>query len=173
MQQTEEYGHKEQRCDGGEQQAADHGAAQRSVLLAAFAHAQRHRHHADDHGQRGHQHRPEAGEAGLQRGFGGGSVPSAICSLAKLTTRMLLAVATPMHMIEPVRAGTLSVVRGDEQDPDDAGQRRRQRRDDDERIEPGLEVHHDQQVDQQDGEDQARQQADNRTSAWSGSGRAR
>src|SRR5271169_59685 len=39
------------------------------------------------------------------------SLPSTICSLAKLTTRMLLAVATPMHMIAPVKAGTLTVVR--------------------------------------------------------------
>ena len=30
--------------------------------------------------------------------------------MAKATTRMLLAVATPMHMIAPIRAGTLSVV---------------------------------------------------------------
>ena len=31
-------------------------------------------------------------------------------SLAKVTTRMLLAVATPTHMIDPISAGTLSVV---------------------------------------------------------------
>ena len=36
--------------------------------------------------------------------------PAAICSRAKLITRMLLAVATPMHMIAPVSAGTESVV---------------------------------------------------------------
>ena len=35
---------------------------------------------------------------------------SASRSLANDTTRMLLAVATPMHMIEPINAGTLSVV---------------------------------------------------------------
>jgi len=35
---------------------------------------------------------------------------SAIRSLAKVMTRMLLAVATPMHMIAPIKAGTLSVV---------------------------------------------------------------
>ena len=37
-------------------------------------------------------------------------LPSSSLSLEKLTTRMLFAVATPMHMIAPVRAGTLSVV---------------------------------------------------------------
>jgi len=31
-------------------------------------------------------------------------------SLAKVTIRMLLAVATPMHMMAPIREGTLSVV---------------------------------------------------------------
>ena len=40
-----------------------------------------------------------------------GSSPSASRSRAKLTTRMLLAVATPMHMMAPVSAGTDSVVR--------------------------------------------------------------
>ena len=38
------------------------------------------------------------------------SLPSESCSRAKLTTRMLLAVATPMHMIAPVSAGTDRVV---------------------------------------------------------------
>ena len=38
------------------------------------------------------------------------SFPSAICSVAKLTTRMLFAVATPMHIIVPISAGTLNVV---------------------------------------------------------------
>jgi hypothetical protein len=39
-----------------------------------------------------------------------GASPASRRSFAKLTTRMLLAVATPMHMIAPVRAGTLTVV---------------------------------------------------------------
>ena len=38
-------------------------------------------------------------------------MPSSICSRAKLTIRMELAVATPMHMTAPVSDGTLSVVR--------------------------------------------------------------
>ena len=45
----------------------------RRVLLAAFAQAQRHRHHADDHGQRRHQHRAKTRVAGLQRGLHGGN----------------------------------------------------------------------------------------------------
>ncbi len=82
------------------------------------------------------------------------------CSRAKLTTRMELDVATPMHMMAPVSAGTLSRVLVRKQKPDDAGQRRRQRRDDEEGIEPGLEVDHDEQVDQQDGKRQSGEQAD-------------
>ena len=39
-----------------------------------------------------------------------GSNPSWMRSFEKLTTKMLFAVATPMHMIEPVKAGTLMVV---------------------------------------------------------------
>ncbi len=47
-------------------------------------------------------------------------------SLAKVTTRMLLAVATPMHMIAPISAGTLSVVWVRNRIQHDSGQRRRQ-----------------------------------------------
>ena len=36
--------------------------------------------------------------------------PAATCSFANATTRMLFAVATPMHMIAPVSDGTLIVV---------------------------------------------------------------
>ena len=48
----------------------------------------------------------------------------------------------------------------EEEEEHDAGERRGQRGDDDERIEPGLEVDDDQQIDQHDGEDQADEQAD-------------
>ena len=39
-----------------------------------------------------------------------GLLPSSICSRAKDTIRILLAVATPIHMIAPVSDGTFSVV---------------------------------------------------------------
>ena len=51
---------------------------------------------------------------------------------------------------------------GQQQDPADAGQRSRQRRDDDEGIEPRLEVHHDQEVDQHDRHQQSDAEADER-----------
>ena len=47
----------------------------------------------------------------------------------------------------------------DEQEQNDPGQRRRQRRDDDERIEPRLEVHDDQQIDQDNREAQPDEQS--------------
>ena len=45
-----------------------------------------------------------------------------------------------------------------EQEADDAGERGRKRGDDDEGIEPGLKVHHDQEIDENDGEDESAQQ---------------
>ena len=80
--------------------------------------------------------------------------------MAKATTRMLLAVATPMHMMDPISAGTLSVVRVRNRNTHDSGQRGGKRRDDDERVQPGLKIHHDQQVHQHNRETQAGQQAD-------------
>src|SRR5689334_12278516 len=49
---TEHDGNKQQRRDGCEDQPADHGAAERRILLAALAQPKRHRRHADDHGKR-------------------------------------------------------------------------------------------------------------------------
>src|SRR5437867_8086553 len=51
--------------DGGAQEATDDGPAQRRVLLATFTEPERHGHHADDHGERGHQDGAEPREAGL------------------------------------------------------------------------------------------------------------
>ena len=91
------------RC--GLRQAADHGPAERRVLAGL----DRHRHHADDHRERRHQHRPETGAARLNRSRDCVG-PAARRSRAKLITRMLFAVATPMHIIAPVSAGTERVV---------------------------------------------------------------
>src|SRR6267378_6525231 len=63
--------HEDERGDRRKNQAADDGAAERRVLLAALAQAQRHRRHADDHGKRGHENRPEAHIARVERGRGG------------------------------------------------------------------------------------------------------
>src|SRR5271167_3080590 len=76
MNDAEDDRYKYQSCNGCETEAADHGPAERRVLLAAVA------------------------ESPCSSSF----------SLAKLMTRTLLAVATPMHMMAPVKAGTDSVV---------------------------------------------------------------
>ncbi len=103
-------GTKNRSCNGGEPATADDGTAQRGVLFAALAETKGHRHHPDDHGKRRHQHRRKrpnpASSAATERI---GRFPRAF-PRAKLTTRMLLAVATPMHMMAPVKAGTLIVV---------------------------------------------------------------
>ena len=71
---------------------------------------------------------------------------------------MLLAVATPMHMIDPVSAGTLMLVLVTNRNQTIPASAAGKRGNDDERIEPGLKVHHDQQVHQQDGKRQSRNQ---------------
>ena len=48
-------------------QAADHRSPQRCILFASVAQPERHRHHADNHGQRRHADRPKAGSAGFDR----------------------------------------------------------------------------------------------------------
>ena len=67
-------GNEDQGGDGGAEQAADDGAAERGVLLAAFAGAERHGDHADDHGERGHHDGAEAGGAGFDGGLDGVAV---------------------------------------------------------------------------------------------------
>ena len=76
-------------------------------------------------------------------------------SRAKLTTRMLLAVATPMHMMAPVNAGTLKVVPVTNSIQTMPARAAGKRGDDDEGVEPGLEIDHDQQIHQQDRADHA------------------
>ena len=86
------------------------------------------------------------------------SLPSAICSRAKLTTRMLFAVATPMHMIAPVRAGTDRLVWVGNSIQTMPARAAGRADDDHERIEPALKIDDDQQVDQDDCDGQAEQQ---------------
>ena len=49
-------------------QATDDRAAEWRVLLAAFAKTQCHRHHADNHRERRHQHWPQPTESGFKCG---------------------------------------------------------------------------------------------------------
>ena len=157
MHQAEHHRHKHQRRHRGEHQPADHGPAQRRILLAALTQAQRHRQHADDHRQRRHQHRPKAHKTGIQRSRH--AVAQLLQPLARKADHQHAVGRGHPHAHD--RAGQrrhrqCGVRR--KQDPDDAGQRRRQCRDDHKRVAPRLKVHHDQKVDQHDGAQQPEQQ---------------
>ena len=75
---------------------------------------------------------------------------------------MLLAVATPMHMMAPISDGTLSVVPVTNNIHRMPAIAPGQRRQNDERVEPRLEVHRHQQIHQHHGEDHAQAQAEER-----------
>ena len=149
VREPEDRRHEEERGAGRQQKAADHRAAQRSVLLAAFAEAEGHRDHADDHGERRHEDGTEPREARLDRRGG------RVASLGEL----LLGEADDenavgrrdAHAHDRAGQGRHRQRRMDQEEhPHDSRDGRRERRDDDERIEPRLEVHDDQQVDEDD-----------------------
>src|SRR5947207_6440017 len=68
-------GNDEERGERRHREPADDRAAQRRVLLAALAEPEGHGEHADDHRERGHQHRTEPrvprGQRGAERGVAG------------------------------------------------------------------------------------------------------
>src|ERR1700739_2522279 len=63
MNHGKDAGHEKKRRERGKHQSADDGASEGSVLLAAYAEANVHGHHADDHGHGGHDDRTDAHEA--------------------------------------------------------------------------------------------------------------
>src|SRR5277367_5162478 len=67
VQHAEESGDKEERRDGREEQAANHGTSQRRVLLATISETKGHRKHPDDHGESGHENGAKPYEAGTER----------------------------------------------------------------------------------------------------------
>ena len=146
--------HQEQRPQRSEQQAADHGATQRSILLAALAKRRRHRQHADDHRQRRHQHRSQPGMPGIQR------------RLAAVLARQPLIVRKHYHQNRVRRRHANRHNRAhqarhaerrlrQEQHPQDPAERAGNRHQNNQRIKPRLKVHRHQHVHQQDREDDA------------------
>ena len=65
VQETKNRGDEQQGCQRRAQKAADDGAAERRILLASVAEAERHGNHPNDHRESGHQHWPKARDAGL------------------------------------------------------------------------------------------------------------
>src|SRR5258708_28441717 len=59
--------HKEESGDSREQQAPNHCAAKRCVLLSSLTHPDCHRDHTDDHGERRHHHRSQSGGTSFER----------------------------------------------------------------------------------------------------------
>ena len=155
MQDAEHGRNEEQSRQGSYCQAADDRAAEWCVLLAALAERKCHWHHADDHGQRRHQHRPKARKSGLERR---GRGVKAICQ----------PFASEAHQQYTVGGGDAHAHDGTgqrghrkrrsrhKQHPNDAGERAGQRRDDDEWVEPGLEIDDNHQIDEHDGASEAK-----------------
>ena len=149
MHNAEHRWHEEQGRAGGEEQAADHGSAERRILAGL----DRHRDHADDHRERRHEHRPEAGAARLNRGRD--RVSAVRQTFPREADHQDAVGGRDAHAHDrPGERGNGKGGIAREQHPDNAGQRSRQRHDDHERIEPGLEVDDDQQVDQHEGQRQ-------------------
>ena len=158
VQQAEENRNKEQRGGSGKNQPADYGSAEWRVLFSTFPQADRHRHHADDHRQGGHQDRPEAGESRCQRG--GYRVLALFHLFLGEADHQNAVGGSHPHTHDGTGQGrNADIGVGDEKEPHDSRQGSRQGCDDDERIKPRLKVHHDQQVHQQDGERQAGDQS--------------
>jgi hypothetical protein len=154
---AEHDGHEQQRRQRAEREPADHRAAERRVLLAAVAEAERHRQHPDQHRERGHHDRTEAAEAGVERGLprrcaAGEQLARRIDDEDAVRGRDADAQDRPGQRRHRQRRAR------HEQHPRDAGQRRRQAADDHERIEPRLEIDDHQQVDQRDRERETAEQ---------------
>src|SRR5471032_2419383 len=152
---------QKQRRGGSENQAADHGAAERCILFAAFAHREGHRRHADDHRKSRHEHRAKTGKAGFEGRLERVAVNGQAFA-AETDHEDGVGGRHPHAHDRSRQRGHGQRGMGREQHPDDAGKRRGQRRDDHERIGPRLEVDHDDQVDQHDCAEQAEQHASER-----------
>src|SRR5207244_12752931 len=65
-------GNEEQRGESRKNQAADHRAAERSILLAAFTETDGQWNHPDNHRERGHDDRANAHKSRFERSLPGG-----------------------------------------------------------------------------------------------------
>ncbi len=159
VQQGEDGGNEDEGGDGGGGEAADDGAAERRVLFAAFAEAERHGDHADDHGEGGHHDGTEAGSSGFDGGEDG-VVMLFIALLGEGDDEDGVGGGDAHAHDGAHERGHAEGGAGGEEEEDDAGECGGQRGDDDEGIEPGLEVDDDEEVDEDDGEGEAADEAD-------------
>src|SRR5579864_1554885 len=151
----EQSGH---RC---EQQPTDHRPSQGGVLLAAFAEAQRHRHHSDNHSQCGHQHRTDARVAGRYRCLNGWHAFIHLFACEADHQNRVRRGHSHAHD-RTCKRWHIQCCARQQQEPADSSQRPRQGCDDDEWIQPRLEVDHDQQIHQYDRSHQPNAQPNKR-----------
>src|SRR5882672_6611832 len=145
----EDRRHEEKGRYGCKQETADDGASERRILLATLAEPERHRQHADDHGERGHQHGAKAREARLERRLGGAQ--AVIHPLAREADEQEAVRGRNPHAHDGAGECRHAQCRArDEQRPHDAGDGAGQGRDDDEGIQPRLEIDHDEEVHEKD-----------------------
>ena len=91
-------------------EAADDGAGQRRVLLAARFEAEGHGNHAEQRGQRSHQNGAQANLAGLHGCFAEAAFPARGERSANSTIRMLFETTMPVIMMTPISDMMFSVL---------------------------------------------------------------
>src|ERR1700686_2136236 len=156
LQKAEKCWDKKQRGNRSEQKSTYNRTPKWRILFPTVSHSERHGHHADDHGQSGHQHRPKPRETGLQCGADGvAALLHFFCRKAHYQDAVGGCHAHT-HDRSHECGHAESRVRY-KQKPRDPGKRSGQRGNHNERIQPRLKVDHDQQINQHDGEHQSTQ----------------
>ena len=147
-------GHEKHGDDHGEREAADDGAGQRRVLLAAGFQAERHGNHAQQRGQRGHQDRTQTDFAGLHRGLQQRQ-SLFVEHVGELDDQNGVRHHDAGHHDDAHQRHDVQRAAGEDEEEDDADQARRNGHEDDERIDERSELRHEDQVDEQDGDDES------------------
>src|SRR5713226_5894267 len=159
LQNAEKCWDKEQRRNRSENQATYDRPAKRSILFSAISQAEGHRHHANDHCQSGHQHGAETREACFQCGADG-ITPFLHFFRSKTHDQDAVGGCDAHAHDGPHECGYAESRVRYKQKPGNASECRGQRGNHDERIQPRLKIHHDQQVYEHDRERQSAQKAD-------------
>ena len=151
---AEDDRNEEKSRDRGQEEATDHGSSERSVLLPAFTETERHRDHADDHGESGHQDRAQSRVTGENGGVERGPAFAQLIVCERDHQDAVRGRDTDAHDRAHHRFDVESRV-GEKEHPQNAGKRTGERGDDDEWISPGLEIDHHQEIDEERGKDEA------------------
>jgi hypothetical protein len=134
-----DHRHHHQRQQRRGDDAADHRLAHRRALLGAFGQREGQRHHAEDHGQRGHQDRPQPHLRPRAAAQAVRSMPSSRERIAKSTSRIAFFVTRPISMTMPMIENMFSV-EPNQQRQHHADQRQRQRAHQRQRLQEAAEL---------------------------------